>query len=110
MCSVHLHGMLPCRDSTFVDFAALELQPLKAVVFIVQATKPFIDPVTHKKIVFVDAHDTTSMPEHFHMESLEQCMGGSLSLEQVFNLNHYRAEMMSEDAQQQQAYEAVQYE
>lgn len=72
-----------------------------------KATKPFIDPVTHKKIVFVDAHDTTSMPEHFHMESLEQCMGGSLSSEQVFSLNHYRAEMMSEDAQQQQAYEAV---
>ena len=44
------------------------------------------------------------------MESLEQCMGGSLSSEQVFSLNHHRAEMMSEDAQQQQAYQAVQYE
>ena len=66
--------------------------------------------MTHKKIVFVDTHDTTFMPEHFHMESLEQCMGGSLSSEQVFSLNHHRAEMMSEDAQQQQAYQAVQYE
>ena len=31
LCSTHLHGMLPCHDSTFVDVAASELQPLKAV-------------------------------------------------------------------------------
>ena len=72
-----------------------------------QATKPFIDPVTHKKILFIDASNTTTMPEHFHMESLEQCMGGSLSSSQVFNLDHYRAEMTAEDARQQQAYAAV---
>ena len=76
-------------------------------MFVMQATKPFIDPVTHKKILFIDANNTTTMPEHFHMESLEQCMGGSLSSSQVFNLDHYRAEMTAEDARQQQAYAAV---
>ncbi|DBB13651.1 hypothetical protein WJX82_000784 [Trebouxia sp. C0006] len=72
-----------------------------------KATKPFIDPVTHKKIVFVDVGNTTAMPEHFHMESLEQCMGGSLTSEQVFSLDRYRAEMMSEDAQQQRLHAEV---
>ena len=68
-------------------------------MFVMQATKPFIDPVTHKKILFIDANNTTTMPEHFHMESL--------SSSQVFNLDHYRAEMTAEDARQQQAYAAV---
>ena len=38
------------------------------------------------------------MPQHFHMESIEQCMGGDLTSEQTFNLQHYRAEMEAEDA------------
>ncbi|KAL3148387.1 hypothetical protein ABBQ38_013843 [Trebouxia sp. C0009 RCD-2024] len=68
-----------------------------------KATKPFIDPVTHKKIVFIDHQDTTSMPQHFHMESIEQCMGGSLTSEQAFNLQSYKAEMEAEDARRLEA-------
>lgn len=71
--------------------------------YALQATKPFIDPVTHKKIVFIDNHNTTSMPQHFNMDSIEQCMGGSLTSEQAFNLQQYRAEMEAEDAQRQEA-------
>lgn len=67
-----------------------------------QATKPFIDPVTHKKIVFVDAHDTQTMPQLFYLDHLEECMGGSLPSEQVFSLEKYRAEMLHEDAEQDQ--------
>ena len=77
------------------------------VLVVLQASKPFIDPVTHKKILFIDKDNTTTMPEHFHMESIEQCMGGSLSSSQGFNLDHYRAEMTAEDARQQQSYAAV---
>lgn len=68
-----------------------------------QATKPFVDPVTHKKIVFIDNQNTTSMPQHFYMDSLEQCMGGNLTSEQAFNLQQYKAEMEAEDAQRQEA-------
>ena len=68
-----------------------------------QATKPFIDPVTHNKIVFIDNQNTTSMPQHFHMESIEQCMGGSLTSEQAYSLQHYRAEMEGEDARRHEA-------
>ena len=72
-------------------------------LYAVQATKPFIDPVTHKKIVFIDNQNTTSMPQHFHMESIEQCMGGSLTPEQAFSLRQYRAEMEAEDARRHEA-------
>lgn len=72
-----------------------------------KATKPFIDPVTHKKIVFVDTNNTAIMSQYFHMDHLEQCMGGILTSEQVFSLDRYRTEMISEDMQQQQAYTAV---
>lgn len=66
----------------------------------VQVTKPLIDPVTHKKIVFVDASDRDTMAVHFYLDSLEQCMGGSLTSDEVFNLNKYRDEMTREDAEQ----------
>lgn len=69
----------------------------------VQATKPFIDPVTHKKIVFIDNQNTTAMPQHFHMECIEQCMGGRLPSDQAFNLQHYRAEMEAEDMRRHEA-------
>lgn len=76
--------------------------------FNVQAVRPFIDPVTHKKIVFVDANDKQTMPELFYLDHLEQCMGGSLPSEQVFNLDKYRAEMLREDAEQDQKLQQVQ--
>lgn len=66
-----------------------------------QAVRPFIDPVTHKKIVFVDTKDTQIMQDLFYLDHLEQCMGGSLPSEQVFNLEKYRAEMLREDAEQE---------
>ena len=37
------------------------------------------------------------------MESIEQCMGGNLTSEQAFNLQHYRAEMEAEDATRHEA-------
>ena len=74
-----------------------------SALYAVQATKPFIDPVTHKKIVFIDNQNTTAMPQHFHMESIEQCMGGSLTAEQAFNPQHYRAEMEAEDTRRHEA-------
>lgn len=43
------------------------------------------------------------MPQHFHMESIEQCMGGSLTSEQAFDLQRYKAEMEAEDAQRLEA-------
>ena len=77
--------------------------PAMSASYAVQATKPFIDPVTHKKIVFIDNRNIMAMPQHFHMESIEQCMGGSLTSEQAFNLQRYRAEMEAEDAQRHEA-------
>ena len=101
--AAYVHSRSCCWTSICATLAGFNVQ----LVFVLQATKPFIDPVTHKKIVFIDNHDTTSMPKHFHMESIEQCMGGNLSSEQAFNLHHSRSEMEIEDAQRHAAVGAM---
>ena len=58
-----------------------------------QATKPFIDPVTFRKIVFVDKGRTGDafMSEKFPMTQMEKCLGGSSDW--AFSLEKYAQEM-----------------
>eukprot|EP00775_Hariotina_reticulata_P009392 gene9392-9555_t len=64
-----------------------------------RAVSPFIDPVTKKKIAFVDRgrHEEVEMLERFHLEHIESCMGGQLKAP-LFNLEDYRERMQVEDA------------
>ena len=43
----------------------------------VQAVHPWIDPVTAKKVVFVDSkNEAAVMAEKFDMQTMEACLGG----------------------------------
>lgn len=52
-----------------------------------QATRPFIDPITFKKIVFVDGSSAAIMDQKFDMTKMEACLGGTS--EWTFNLASY---------------------
>jgi polyribonucleotide 5'-hydroxyl-kinase len=64
-----------------------------------RATKPFIDPVTHKKIAFINPGESGRevMAQHFDMSQIEQCMGGELPNGKAFDLDKYAAQMQLED-------------
>jgi polyribonucleotide 5'-hydroxyl-kinase len=64
-----------------------------------RAVGPWIDPVTKKKIAFVDKGkgEAAQMAEWFNMEHIEACMGGSYPRD-LFVLPEYRARMQAEDA------------
>lgn len=71
----------------------LHVSTLHDICICVQATKPFIDPVTFRKIVFVDkghAGDAL-MSEKFPMAQMEKCLGGSSDW--AFSLERYAQEM-----------------
>lgn len=44
-----------------------------------QATSPFIDPVTHKKIFFCDKGEKgdATMARFFRMDQMDECLGGT---------------------------------
>ena len=47
------------------------------ISLVLQATKPFIDPVTNRKIHFVEgAQQAALMAEKFDMDHMEECLGG----------------------------------
>ena len=60
-----------------------------------QATKPFIDPVTNKKISFVEKGPKGAelMAQMFDVDQLEQCLGGRSSWQ--FDFEAYSVEMRS---------------
>lgn len=61
---------------------------------------PFIDPVTKKKVLFVDrsANEAQLLQEWFDLAHLETCMSGTHP-GQLFELGQYRYRMEQEDAQ-----------
>ncbi|WIA18642.1 hypothetical protein OEZ85_003348 [Tetradesmus obliquus] len=63
-----------------------------------KAVSPFIDPITKKKIAFVDKgpHEEPEMSARFHLEHIESCMGGRHQ-GMLFKLEDYRQRMQVED-------------
>jgi hypothetical protein len=59
-----------------------------------QATSPFIDPVTKKKIAFVDKgpREALEMSERFELHTLDTHLGGSLK-SNLFDLEQYAQRM-----------------
>eukprot|EP00879_Flechtneria_rotunda_P003493 GHRR01003723.1.p1 GENE.GHRR01003723.1~~GHRR01003723.1.p1 ORF type:complete len:296 (+),score=96.30 GHRR01003723.1:372-1259(+) len=64
-----------------------------------KAVSPFIDPITKKKITFVEkgSQEATVMSERFDLHHVEACMGGYYSGD-LFKLDEYRRRMQVEDA------------
>ena len=56
-----------------------------------QACKPFVDPITKNKILFLDksAASKKLMAEKFDLAQLEECLGGSLPASDAFNMQTY---------------------
>lgn len=68
--------------------------------FTFKAVKPFIDPVTAKKLVFVDSVPKHSylMQERFDMESMEECVGGKIK-GYLFQVDSYGQRLSAIDSQ-----------
>eukprot|EP00878_Enallax_costatus_P038091 GHUV01043242.1.p1 GENE.GHUV01043242.1~~GHUV01043242.1.p1 ORF type:complete len:239 (+),score=55.01 GHUV01043242.1:696-1412(+) len=64
-----------------------------------KAVGPFIDPVTKKKIAFIDKgpQEASELAERFNLDHIEACMGGNHK-DMLFNLQQYRQRMEAEDA------------
>ena len=58
---------------------------------VLQATRPFIDPITFKKIVFVDSSSAALMDQKFDMTKMEACLGGTGGW--TFDLASYARQM-----------------
>ena len=56
---------------------------------VVQAVRPFIDPITSRKIMFADS--AALMEEKFDLTRLETCIGGSSDW--TFDLDTYSQQM-----------------
>ena len=69
------------------------------VSHMLQACKPFVDPVTKNKILFLDksAASQKLMAEKFDPAQLEECLGGSLPASDAFNMQTYGARMQASD-------------
>lgn len=70
---------------------------------------PFIDHVTHKKIMFVNKGDKAEaqlMGQHFELDQLEPCMGGTGS-DSIFSVQEYRLRCLKEDVEVAQAVQAL---
>ena len=89
-------GMQPPLDSTMAHLAALLMlnmagvwkaglhawlavseQSICTVCACGQAVHPWIDPLTAKKVVFVDSkNEAAAMAKNFDMHDMEACLGG----------------------------------
>lgn len=89
-----LQGHYPERLGLAICF-----HPPRLFSFMWKACSPFIDPVTYKKIHFVERGPSgqQTMEDFFHMDSLEKCMGGTSATS--FDFDAYEKQQLAEDAQ-----------
>eukprot|EP00798_Chlamydomonas_sp_ICE-L_P017381 gene17381-23683_t len=73
-----------------------------------KAVAPFIDSLTKSKIIFVDKnkHEKEQMESRFHMEKMEECMGGGHP-GFMFNVDEYDPRMAEADAAADRELEAA---
>ncbi|GAB4822310.1 hypothetical protein N2152v2_009356 [Parachlorella kessleri] len=65
-----------------------------------RAVWPFIDPVTYKKVVFVNKKSPEGlMGSYFHLEGLDAALGGTATLQDIFSWQQYAAQMADRDSQ-----------
>ena len=64
-----------------------------------QACRPFVDPITKQKILFLDksAASQKLMAEKFDTIQLEECLGGSLPASDAFSMQTYGPRMQASD-------------
>eukprot|EP00891_Asterochloris_glomerata_P007428 jgi/Astpho2/7428/Aster-02011 len=76
--------------------------PPKLFSFTWRMCKPLLDPVTKEKVRFinVDAAGKAEMEAQFHMDQMEQCMGGALPDTEAFDYEQYAVACQKDDAQQ----------
>ncbi|KAK9843107.1 hypothetical protein WJX74_007090 [Apatococcus lobatus] len=75
-----------------------------------KACKPFVDPITKNKILFLDksAGSQKLMAEKFDLAQLEECLGGSLPASEAFNMQTYGSCMQEEEMKRSQALQKLQ--
>lgn len=65
-----------------------------------RAVSPFIDPVTHKKLVFLNKKAAAAghLADHFDLQHLDDTLGGAVPLAQAFNIAQLEQRYRAADA------------
>jgi polyribonucleotide 5'-hydroxyl-kinase len=66
-----------------------------------KAIRPFVDPVTREKLVFLhsveDSENSAEMKKYFDLNMLDACIGGTLPEGEMIPVDSFRAKMIAAD-------------